>query len=366
MGIFRVTSERDVMERLQTNRRLYLQYLDMEEAWQKQFREICAGKKTWPLLYDAFFKRIFHPDIHPERLENFIGCLLKQKARIKGVLPLEDVMMDGQSLLVMDILVELKNGSLVLVEIQKIPYDFPAERASCYSADLLLRQYTRVKSRRGKQFQYSDLKKVYTIVFYEKSTEEFHKHKDWFVHYGKTTYDSGIELNFLQEFYLVALDVFKESSYAKSRKPKERLCGWLSLLSTEDTEEAEELCKSYPWLEEIYREMAQFSRNPEEVLHMFSEALRVMDQNLAKYTMKKQEAQIEEQKKVLEEQEKEIEQNRRELEQNKKEIEQSKREIEQTQNEIEKRNDEIEKKNDEIEKMKLEIAQLKQQLAANA
>ncbi len=53
MGIFRVTSEQDVMEKLQTNRRLYLQYLDMEETWQKQFREICAGKKTWPLLYDA-------------------------------------------------------------------------------------------------------------------------------------------------------------------------------------------------------------------------------------------------------------------------------------------------------------------------
>lgn len=277
--IFRETSEQDVMEKVQADRRLYLQYLDMEKAWQTRFTEICAGKKTWPLLYDSFFKRIFHPDIHPERLESFIECMLKQKAKIKGILPLEDVMMDGQALLVMDILVELKNGSLVLVEIQKIPYDFPAERASCYSADMLLRQYTKVKSRRGKAFQYSDLKKVYTIVFYEKSTE--------------------------------------------------------------DTGEAEQLCSIYPWLEEIYREMAEFSRNPEEVLNMFSEALRVMDQNLAKYTMKKQEAQIEEQKKVLAEQEKEIEKNRRE--------------IEQTQCEIE-------KKNDEIEKMRLEIAQLKEQL----
>ena len=220
--IFRETSEQNVMEKVQADRRLYLQYLDMEKAWQKRFTEICAGKKTWPLLYDSFFKRIFHPDIHSERLESFIGCMLKQRAKIKGILPLEDVMMDGQALLVMDILVELKSGSLVLVEIQKIPYDFPAERASCYSADMLLRQYTKVKSRRGKEFQYSDLKKVYTIVFYEKSTEEFHKYKDWFIHYGKTTCDSGMNLNFLQEFYFVALDVFKESSYAKSRKPKDR------------------------------------------------------------------------------------------------------------------------------------------------
>lgn len=35
--------------------------------------------------------------------------------------------------------------TLANVEIQKIPYMFTAERISCYSSDLLLREYTRLK-----------------------------------------------------------------------------------------------------------------------------------------------------------------------------------------------------------------------------
>ena len=49
----------------------------------------------------------------------------------------------------MDIVAELENGSIANVEIQKISYLFPAQRMSCYSADLLLRQYSRVKGKRG-------------------------------------------------------------------------------------------------------------------------------------------------------------------------------------------------------------------------
>lgn len=35
----------------------------------------------------------------------------------------------------------MSDGSIANIEIQKVPYDFPAERISCYSADLVLRQY---------------------------------------------------------------------------------------------------------------------------------------------------------------------------------------------------------------------------------
>ena len=241
------------------------------------------GKKTLPVLYDTVFKKLMNPDIHPERLEDCISCLLKQKVTIQTVLPMEDILMDGISTMVMDILVKLHDGSLVLVEIQKIPYYFPAERASCYAADLLLRQYTRVKTEKGNAFSYKDLQKVYTIIFYEKSIEVFKDYPEIFTHHARMTCDSGLELNFLQEFYLVALDVFKKSEYSKHRDPKERLAGWLSFFCTETVEEAEVLCQDYPWLSELYTEMAQFGRKPEELMTMFSEMLREMDRNTIRY-----------------------------------------------------------------------------------
>ena len=46
----------------------------------------------------------------------------------------------------MDIIVETADGSIVNIEVQKIGYMFPGERAACYSADLLLRQYQRVRT----------------------------------------------------------------------------------------------------------------------------------------------------------------------------------------------------------------------------
>ena len=81
--------------------------------------------------------------------------------------------MDGDSLLIMDVLVELEDGSLTNVEIQKVPYAFPAERMSCYSADLVMRQYARVRGERGEYFSYRDMKKVYTIIIFEQSERIF-------------------------------------------------------------------------------------------------------------------------------------------------------------------------------------------------
>ena len=164
--IFQQKSKEDVLYELRNHPSAYHRYLGLDDTQKELFMTFCTGKKTLPVLYDSVFKRLLHPDVHPERLEDCISCILNQTVHIKGVLPTEDILMDGETSMVMDILVELDNRSLVLVEIQKVPYYFPAERASCYSADLLLRQYSRVKNEKGKLFSYKDLSKVYTIILY--------------------------------------------------------------------------------------------------------------------------------------------------------------------------------------------------------
>ena len=211
--------------------------------------------------------------------------------------------MDGDSLLIMDVLVELEDGSLTNVEIQKIPYAFPAERMSCYSSDLVMRQYARVRGERGKYFSYRDMKKVYTIVIFEKSAPIFHQMPEYYIHRGSTTFDSGLELPLLQEYCLVCLDVFRKFPYAKEKNEQ---TAWLGFLLTESMEDAERLMEEYPWLEEVYRELAMLRQRPEEVLRMFSDALRIMEQNTVKYM-------IEEQQKVMDDQRKEINEQRRAL-----------------------------------------------------
>ena len=291
--LFTQRTEEEIFRELKEHPGAYRIYQGWNDELRNRFMDFCIGKKTLPILYDTVFKKLMNPDTHPERLEDCISCLLKQRVTIQTVLPTEDILMDGESTMVMDILVKLENGAYVLVEIQKIPYYFPAERASCYSADVLLRQYSRLKTEKGKSFSYKDLRKVYTIIFYEKSIEAFKAYHEIFTHHASMVCDSGLELNFLQEFYLVALDVFKKSEYSKHRAPTNHLVGWLSFFCTENTEEAETLCQTYPWLRELYAEMAQFGRKPEELMTMFSEMLREMDRNTIRYMVDDMKEQIE-------------------------------------------------------------------------
>ena len=118
-----------------------------------------------------------------------------------------------------------------------------------------------------------------------------------YVHHGKTTFDTGLELELLQDFYLIALDVFRQFPYPKSRSEQ---TAWLSLLSTENLEDAQALIREYPWLEEIYAEIAMLRQKPEEVLGMYSEALRILDQNTVKYMIDEMKKELADQSALIE------------------------------------------------------------------
>ena len=275
-------TKEETLERLRQSPVLYNGYRKLNERWKELFLDFCQGKKSLPLTYDPFFKYLFDPEIHGERLSRFISSLLGFEVKILQALPSEDRLIDGESYLIMDLLARLTDGSLVNIEVQKQGYAFPAERISCYSADLLMRQYMRVRGNaERKSFSYKDIKKVYVIVLFEKSTSLFHQFPGIYLHHGKTVFDSGLNMELLQEYYLVALDVFQKIPYPEGEKSEQR--AWLSLLTTENLEDAERLIEDYPWLKEIYQEIAMLRRKPEEVLGMWSEALRMLDENTLKY-----------------------------------------------------------------------------------
>lgn len=312
------TNENTLIGSLKNYQPLYRQFGGLNREWQDRFLDYCLKKRTLPVTYDPFFRRIFHPDMHPERLSHLISSLLGISVKVVKMLSGEESLLDGGALLILDILVELDDGALANVEVQKIPYLFPGERMSCYSADLVLRQYSRVKREKNKQFKYGDLKKVYTIVIFEKSTSAFHKSGMGYIHKGKTVFDTGLKIELLQEYCLLALDVFREKPYPKDRSEQS---AWIAFLATDSLETAQTLVADYPWLREIYEEMAAYLRRPEEVLGMFSEALRIMDQNTVQYMIEEQQEQLEEVRGQLEDARGQLEDTKGKLEDAKGELE---------------------------------------------
>ena len=103
----------------------------------------------------------------------------------------------------------------------------------------------------------------------------------------------------------------------------------------------------YPWLEDIYKEIAMLRQKPEEVLHMFSEALKIMDRNTVHYMIEEQQKELEEQLEKLKEQQKKSEEQQKELEEQQKELEEQQRLLS--------------VKDQEIEALKKQIADLQAQ-----
>ena len=107
----------------------------------QEFLDFCCGNRGVRVLYDSYFKYVFDPDVEAAALSRMISVLIGLDVKLVQILPNESHLGADYTLVIMDIIVEASDGSIVNVEVQKIGYNFPGERAACYNADLLLRQY---------------------------------------------------------------------------------------------------------------------------------------------------------------------------------------------------------------------------------
>lgn len=326
-----IRTRKEVLEDIYANPVCAYQFEACSRELKDEILDFCTGIKGAKMTYDAFFKEILNPEVHPERLEDLLSLLLEQEVHIRQILPNDSVRIAEEStLLITDIIVELEDGSLANVEIQKIGFAFPGQRGACYSADLLLRQYKRVKGLNKKKFTYKDLKTVYTVVFFEKSTPEFHLIKDQYIHRASQKFDTGLNLNMLQDYVLIPLDIYKDYKHNKTIETKRE--AWLSFLCDDSPGRIMEIIEKYPAFREMYGEVYEICRNVEGVMEMFSKELYELDRNTVQYMIEEQQEQLDALKKKVDElnEEKRLleEAVQKETEQEKKRIEQEKKRME--------------------------------------
>ena len=281
------------------------------------------------MLYDFCAKAILNPEVYPERIEELISLLLGKKVRLLKVLPNDNTRIaDETSLLIMDFLVELTDGSIANVEIQKVGYAFPGQRSACYSADLLLRQYRQVRNQMTKEtFSYREISNVYTIVLFEKSTSEFHALPDQYIHKFRQKSDTGLQIDLLQEFVFVALDIYREKH--QNKNIEKRLDGWLTFLISDEPEDIIALIERYPDFKAMYEQIYEICRNIEQVMGMFSKELYELDRNTVRYMIDELQEEYQKQKEKNQKQKEENQKQREEIEYLKRQNERLMKEIEQ-------------------------------------
>ncbi len=164
--------------------------------------------------------------------------IFDQPIHIKQILPREgSQIVENGSFVIADIIASMEDGSIINVEIQKIGYAFPGERSSCYTADMIMRQYNYLKNQNKKPFSYLD-----NITF-------------------------------------ISLDTF--CSVVQNIDTEQK--AWLSFLTADEPDEIVRLVNAYPEFLPCYRDIISFRRRPKDLITTFSDALREMDRNTEIY-----------------------------------------------------------------------------------
>lgn len=218
---------------------------------------------------------------------------------------------------------------------------------------------TGVKGEKKKAFSYKDIKSVYTIVFFETSIKEFHEYSQNYIHKFKQQSDTGLELELLQKYVFIPLDIFRGIYHNNLRNKTE---AWLTFLSTDEPEIIIELISQYPEFKEMYEEIYVMCQNVEKVMEMFSKELIQLDRNTVQYMIDEMQDTIDVQKEELEAKQETIDTQKGELEQQKATISTQKNELEEQKTTINTQKEELEAKQNTIDTQKDEIETMKQQL----
>ena len=93
--------------------------------------------------------------------------------------------------------------------------------------------------------------------------------------------DTGVNINLLQEYLFIPLDIFKKNQQNENRSVKieNRLEAWLAFFCMDDPETIIEIIEKYPDFKEMYEQAYDVCRNIEEVMQMFSKELLELDRN---------------------------------------------------------------------------------------
>ena len=326
-----IRTREEVLNEIESKSRLKNLFYEWTEENQNEFLDFCTGVKGIKIMYDFMIKEILNPENTPERVNELLTLLLGQRVRIVDVLPNDGTRLaDESTLLITDMVVQLEDGSIANLEIQKIGYYFPGERSACYSADLLLRQYKRARGIKGKRFSYRDIKQVYTIVLFEKSPTEFQKFSNNYIHRFMQKSDTGVNINLLQEYLFIPLDIFKKNQQNENRSVKieNRLEAWLAFFCMDDPETIIDIIEKYPDFKEMYEQIYVICRDLDEVMGMFSKELQELDRNSVELMVDEMQKDLDKTREELEESKMEIEEKDQQLKENKLQLKKMQEELE--------------------------------------
>ena len=214
----------------------------LPEKVQEQIRAILSGAALPPLYSDIIAKRIFNPDVHPDRLNFLMRSISKDDTiEVSSSAGNESF---KQSLhaksMITDIPSWLKDQRITDMEMQKVKQDFIFTRVDLYASEMLLLQYSVTEGQAKGDLDYTDMKEAVIIVLMVESPTvfvQYDKECDRYIHrFTKITADTGLSYPTKAKIIYVQLDKclmqYRQgiNAEAEDGKPDE-LQLWLAMIT---------------------------------------------------------------------------------------------------------------------------------------
>ncbi|MFI3211950.1 MAG: PD-(D/E)XK nuclease family transposase [Eubacteriales bacterium] len=266
-----------------------MQWDKLSVEQQSEIIKYYKGEKIPNITSDPIFKHIFNPELHPERLSELISLLLGMEVKVVKALPLENIAYSVYAKdIILDILVQLEDGSYANVEIQRAAFAFSPKRAAVLSANLLSRQYMVLSNQNKKEIDYEDVKNVYTIVLLENTYPYFKDHPTDYVHKSSQTFDTGVNLDLLQHYIFVELGKFDKLITTIDTK----LDAWFKFILTKTPYDLMTIIQQFSTFESLYQEIATFMVDRKGIFAMLFEGMAVLDDNSIRNELKRKDNRI--------------------------------------------------------------------------
>ena len=194
---------------------------------------------------------------------------------------------------------------------------------------------------------------VYTIVLFEQSPEEFKHFPDTYIHRFEQESDTGLEMNLLQKYLFVPLDIFQKIQHNKNGEIKiaNRLEAWLAFLCMDRPEEIIAIIEKYPDFKDLYSQIYDMCRNIEEVMAMFSKELLEMDRNTVQLM-------IDDMQKELDETKDELVGTKGKLDEAQGQLDETKGQLDETKGRLDETKGQLDEARNEVELLRRKLAEL--------
>lgn len=167
--------------------------------------------------------------------------------------------------------------------------------------------------------------------------EEFKHFPDTYIHRFEQESDTGLEMNLLQKYLFVPLDIFQKIQHNKNGEIKiaNRLEAWLAFLCMDRPEEIIAIIEKYPDFKDLYSQIYDMCRNIEEVMAMFSKELLEMDRNTVQLMIDDMQKELDETKDELVGTKGKLDEAQGQLDETKGRLDETKGQLDEARNEVE-------------------------------